>query len=148
MPDENLLELYRQLRLAQDKYTYFLLAAVGAAIGLAITQTQNTALSWSQIPLGLAVLCWGISFIFGCLQLINTNSALYTNAEKLRVERGINPMVGNDPQKMVKANQILSKSFEKSSNRANRNGKWQFRFLILGALFYISWHILEMWLIT
>jgi hypothetical protein len=144
MSNENLLEVYRQLRLAQDKYTYFLLAAVGAAIGLAITQTQGSALSWSQIPLALGVLCWGLSFIFGCLHLLNTSSALYTNAEKLRVESGINPMVGNDPQKMVKASQILSESFEKSSNRANRNSKWQFRFLVLGAIFYIGWHVLEM----
>jgi hypothetical protein len=148
MSNENLLEIYRQLRLTQDKYTYFLLAAVGAAIGLAITQTQDSALSWSQIPLAAAVLCWGLSFIFGCLHLLYTSNALYTNAEQMKVERGLHPMVGNHPQKMVAASEGLSKAFEKSSTRANRNSQWQFRFLVTGAIFYIAWHIFEMWLRT
>jgi hypothetical protein len=99
MSNENLLEIYRQLRLAQDKYTYFLLAAVGAAIGLAITQTQDSALSWSQIPLAAAVLCWGLSFIFGCLHLLYTSNALYTNAEQMKVERGLHPKGWQSPSK-------------------------------------------------
>ena len=35
----------RQYRAAQDKYTYFLLAAAGAAVGLAINQTRGFPLS-------------------------------------------------------------------------------------------------------
>jgi hypothetical protein len=45
MATENLREVYRQLRMAQDKYTYFLLAAAGAAIALAVNQTQGAAIS-------------------------------------------------------------------------------------------------------
>ena len=38
-------EVYRQFRTAQDKYTYFLLAAAGAGIALAVNQTQGADLS-------------------------------------------------------------------------------------------------------
>jgi len=37
-------EVYRQFRNAQDKYTYFLLAATGAAVALAVRETENAAL--------------------------------------------------------------------------------------------------------
>jgi hypothetical protein len=52
---EEIAEVYRQSRNAQDKHIYFLLAAAGAAIALAINQTQTATLKWSQIPLASAV---------------------------------------------------------------------------------------------
>jgi hypothetical protein len=53
--DENRLELFRALRDTQEKYVYFLLAAAGAAIGFALSQTQQATLSWSKLPLAGAV---------------------------------------------------------------------------------------------
>ena len=38
---ENFLEVYRALRESPNRYMYFLLAASGAGIGLAVSQTQN-----------------------------------------------------------------------------------------------------------
>jgi hypothetical protein len=58
--NEKLLEVYRTHLEAQDKYAYFLVAN-GAAIGLAVTQTQGSALAWSQLSLAAAVLSWGAS---------------------------------------------------------------------------------------
>ena len=65
MADEMAREVYKALREAQNKYTYFLLAAAGAAIALAVKQTQGTAMAWSQIPacssgvkLGVELLLW------------------------------------------------------------------------------------------
>lgn len=54
MADEMAREVYKALREAQNKYTYFLLAAAGVAIALAVNQTQGTAVAWSQIPLAAA----------------------------------------------------------------------------------------------
>lgn len=78
-------EVYRALREAQTRYTYFLLAAAGGGIALSVSQTQGAVLSWSQSPLGGAVLAWGLSFFFGCLHLGYVVSNLYANAELLRV---------------------------------------------------------------
>lgn len=95
---EEIREVYRQLRLAQEKYVYFLLAAAGAAIGFALSQTHDSVLSRSQLPLGAAVLCWGLSFFFGCRHLAYVSSTLYANAELLKVEGGQHPEVGRHPQ--------------------------------------------------
>jgi hypothetical protein len=149
MQDDNFLEeVYRQLRAAQDKYTYFLLAATGAAIALVVNQTQGSTLSWSLAPLAVAVLCWGLSFFFGCRHLEYVSSNLYANAEFLKVQSGEHPEVGQHPQMMAAASEGIHQAFEANTLRANRLAKLQFRFLVAGAIFYIAWHVLEMWLRT
>jgi len=115
MATENLREVYRQLRMAQDKYTYFLLAAAGAAIALAVNQTQGAAISWSQIPLAGAVLCWGLSFFFGCRHLNYVSSTLYSNAELLRIESGQHPQIGMHPQMIAAASEGIRKAIEDNS---------------------------------
>jgi hypothetical protein len=148
MADENLRDVYNQLRTAQDKYTYFLLAATGAAIALAINQTQGSALSWSQIPLAIAVLCWGLSFFFGVRHVEYVNSTLYANASLIRVQQGEDPNVGVHPQMMAAASEGIRDAIDFNVHRASRYGRWQFWALIAGALFYIAWHVLEMYLKT
>ena len=149
MYNDNLLEeVYRQLRTAQDKYTYFLSAATGAAIALVINQTQGSTLTWSQAPLAVAVLCWGLSFFFGCRHLEYVSSNLYANAEFLKVQSGEHPEVGQHPQMMAASSEGIREAFEIKALRANRLAKRQFRFLVAGAVFYIAWHVLEMWLLT
>jgi len=142
MANDNLLEVYRQLRIAQDKYTYFLLAAAGAAIALAINQTQDSTLTWSQLPLAAAVLCWGLSFFFGCRHLAYVSSTLYANAELIKVESGDHPDLGKHPQLMSAASEGIRQAINDNSESANSFSHWQFRFLVTGALFYIAWHVL------
>jgi hypothetical protein len=146
MSDESMREIYRQLRISQDKYSYFILAAAGAAIAFAINQTQGFAISCSQIPLALAVICWGLSFFFGCRQLAYVSSTLYANAELLKVESGKHEQVGDHPQLMAAASEGIRQAIEDNSNRANRLAHMQFHFLIAGAIMYIAWHVLEMYL--
>lgn len=148
MPSEKELEVYRQLRTSQDKYVYFLLAAVGAAIALVVNQTQGMPLSWSLIPLVCAVLLWGLSFLFGCLHLQYVNSILYANADLLKVEAGEHPEVGRHPEIMAAASEGIRAAIESNSRRSSRFGRWQFYSLILGAIAYLAWHILEMYLRT
>jgi hypothetical protein len=143
---EELTEVYRQLRLAQDKHVYFLLATAGAALALAVNQTHTSALAWSQLPLGGAVLCWSLSFFFGCRHLNYVNSILYANTELLRVQSGQHPDVGKSLQMMTAASEGIRKALDDNCNRANRLGHLQFSFLIGGAVLYISWHVWEMYL--
>lgn len=139
------LEIYRALREAQNKYAYFLLAAVGAAIALALNQTQGAALCWYQVPLATAVLSWGLSFFFGCRHLAYVSSTLYSNAQHFRVERGQHPQVGSDPQRITIASAMFMEAAEENSNRGNRFGRLQFHMFIVGSVFYIGWHVLEMY---
>ncbi len=144
--DENAREVYRALREAQNKYTYFLLAAAGAAIGLAVNQTQGSAMAWSQIPLAAAALSWGLSFLFGCRHLAYVNSTLYANTELLRVRSREHPEAGRHPETIAAASEGIRRAIESNSERANRLGHLQFRFLVGGAVLYIAWHVWEMYL--
>ena len=144
MSNETYREVYKMLREEQSKHTYFLLAAVGAAIGFAVTQTQNSVISWSQLPLGIAVFSWGMSFFFGCRHIMYVNSNLYANAELINVELGNNPMVGTNPQMIAAASEGIREAFEENSNRSSRFAKLQFYTLLIGAIMFLIWHVTEM----
>lgn len=140
------LEIYRALRESQNKHTYFLLAVVGAAIALAVNQTQGASLSWSQLPLAAAVLAWALSFLFGCRNRAYVSSGLYTNAALFEVNAGRHKLAGINPEAIQVARETLHDIFEDQSSKANRFANLQFRFLITGAVLYVAWHVLEMYL--
>lgn len=142
----NELEVFKLHRQGQDKMTYFLLAAAGAAIGFALSQTREAGLGQHHAPLGLALLCWGGSFYAGCNQLRLTDSILYSNAEMLKIKRGAHPEVGSHPELIQAASEGVRQAVDKKAGRAQRSGHWQFRLILAGAIFYIGWHILEMYL--
>ena len=50
--DETNLVIAAAHRDLYTKYTFYLLAVDGAAVGFALTQTQGVVLAWSQMPLG------------------------------------------------------------------------------------------------
>jgi len=146
MSSDTMHEIYRQFRTAQDKCAYFLLAAAGAGIALAVNQTKGAVLAWSQAPLGGAVLRWAASFFSGCRHLAYLTSSVYSNFELLTVERGEHPEVGPHPELVAAATQGIRKALARSSKRASLYARMQFHFLVWGAILYLAWHILEMWL--
>ncbi len=146
MTSDNVREVFKAHREAQNKYTYFLLAAAAAAIAFAVNKTSAVALARSQAPLALAVLSWGLSFFAGTRHLAYVSSTLYANVDLLRVESGQHPEVGGDPQLIAAAGQGIRSAIEWNSERANRWAHWQFRLLVAGAVLYVAWHVLEMYL--
>jgi len=148
MGEENIREVHRQLRVSQDKYTYFILAVAGAAVALAIRETHGTAITWPPSLVGLAVLSWGISFFYGCRHLEYVNSTLYANADLLKVQNGIHPQYNTSPEIALAAVEGIRDAVESNSKKAGRLARWQFRLLVIGALFYIGWHIWEMVLLA
>ncbi len=145
MSSDQQIEVYRQHRAAQEKYVYFLLAAVGAAIALVVNQTQGASLAYSQMPLALAVLLWSLSFFFGCRHLSYVESTLFANADLLKVQAGKHPEVGTHPQLMVEVSEGIRAAIESNSKWACRYARWQFTSLVWGAVCYFGWHVFEMW---
>jgi hypothetical protein len=139
------IEIYRQQRQGQDKYIYFLLAAVGASIAFALNQTNDLALASSQWPLGVAIACWAISFLTGCSRLVTIEETLNLNAGLLRVQKGTHELL-NHASEIPFAAKIMTDNLENVNRRANRRARWQYQFLVLGAAFYIGWHVHEMYL--
>ena len=142
--DEARRDSYRALLDTQRKYTYFLLAAAGAALAFALNQTQGVGFSWSQIPLAIAVLCWGLSFLSGCRYVHYLGSTLYDNCMLGQVLSGQDPDLGAHPQLVHAASERIRQRIKSNSETAGRIGKGQFRWLVCGGLFYIVWHVLEM----
>jgi hypothetical protein len=133
-------ELHKAHREGLEKYVYFLLAAAGTAIAFAITQTQTATLSPTKIPLGAAMAFWALSFYCGCRQLLETSGILYQNYQFLRMRGDVN--FPGDPNFFEE----LQADLEKQADKSGTWGKWQFRLLIAGAVLYIGWHIMEMYL--
>jgi len=148
MSTERQLEVYRQHRNAQEKYIYFLLAAVGAAIAFAVNQTLGAKLSWSQLPLAFAVVLWALSFYFGCRYLGFVESTLLMNAELLKVSYGQHSLTGTNPQLIAAAVKIVEEKIDSKSKLASWFARAQFTCLLLGAVCYLGWHVYEMWLRT
>jgi hypothetical protein len=148
MPPEQQTEIYRQHRTALDKHVYFLLAAAGAAIAFAVTQTQNAKLEWSQLPLAGAVGCWALSFFFGDRHLTSAESLLVANMGLLQVIAGEDPQIGRHPQRIALASEEIRKALELHAKQAGRFARWQYRCLVLGAMCYLAWHVVRMWLRT
>ncbi len=128
----------------QRKATYVLLAAAGGAIAFALNQTQGIALTWSQIPLFIALAFWGLSIFSGYRYIQYLASTLYASCVRFQVLSGEHPDCGTHPQKMQAAADGISQAIESNSEIANRIGKRQFWWLIYGGLFYIVWHVVEM----
>ncbi|MDZ7781751.1 MAG: hypothetical protein U5K56_01995 [Halioglobus sp.] len=77
----------------------FSLAAAGAAIGFAVTQTKGASLSFSQLPLGFGVLSWAVSFYFGCRSEQKVHSGLTIDlmmALKTPSGMGADRILGNE----------------------------------------------------
>jgi len=137
------LELFRLHRAEQSKYVYFILAAAAGGIALAVRVTSDATLHWSLAPLGAAVVCWGLSFFHGCRQLQYVQEITRTNAEQLKVARGEHPVVGREPWKREVAGEALKEVLERGITTAGKHYNWQFRYLVTGAVLFVSWHVLQ-----
>lgn len=148
MTNENAREVFRAHRDAQNRYIYFLLAASGACIALAVKHTEALPLAISQIPLALAVVAWGLSFYFGTRHVRYVNSNLYANLELIRVQSGEHPAIGRHPQAIAAASEGIKNAMASNDERATRLADRQFRCLVGGAVLYLVWHVFEMYLRT
>lgn len=144
MAQEEMQQIHSQLRTAQDKYVYFLLAVAASAIALSVQITKTDTLSFSLIPLGLAVISWGSSFFFGCKNIQYVNAILFANYEYLKIKSGADQNVGSNPMAIEAASQGTMHAMSKKVDDANKKSKWQFRLLVLGGVLFVVWHLVEM----
>ena len=141
-------EFAKQLHAAQEKYDYWLMAVAASAIALAVHDTEGAALQYRQIPLGCAVFMWGISFFAGCRRQIWRHVLMRTNAGAMSIADGADSIAGTDPERIAFGINAARSIFEEANNKVAKRGYWQFTTLILGSLFYLAWHVLNMWLRT
>ena len=142
MADEAYLAVSRAHRDLYTRHAFYLLAVAGAAVGFALNQTQGAVLAWSQIPWGLAMSSWFLSFYFGLRQLRSVLATLHANSLRLAVESDHHPEWSHIPE----TPEILRDLVAQHGTRAGRFHLLQVRALLTGVFFYVGWHILEMYL--
>jgi hypothetical protein len=136
------LELYRQHRTEQNKYTYFLLAAAASGIALAVRVTSDATLHWSLAPLGASVISWGLSFYYGCRHLQKGQDVTRANADLLKIQRGEHPLAGPEPWKQAASANIVADIMEREAAVAGQHYNRQFYLLVAGAILFVAWHVL------
>lgn len=141
-------DLHKAHSQGQEKYTYFLLAAAGAAIGFAVQKTDGLPLSWWLLPVGVATLLWGGSFYCGCRNIDRVSAATSANFSLLQLRQGSHPNQPPHAQLTEAALRGVGSALESNIQKAHKYAIWQFRLLIAGAVLFVSWRVLEMFRIT
>jgi hypothetical protein len=144
MAEDRQLELYRQHLTGQAKFAYFMLAAAGACIGFAVTKTQDASLAWRHVPLALAVLSWAGSFMAGIRYLQVVSNLLYSNIGLLRIEAGQEADL--HPAMIPEVSNWLQGILSQKSDKTGQLSTIQVRLLVIGAVCFLAWHLLEMYL--
>ena len=134
-------EMYAQRKEARSKYTYFLMAAAGAAIAFAMKNTETAAIHWSQIPLAVALLYWGLSFWYGLQCLDRTDSHAGANMDLLRV---IPVQVGIQYKEQWQYLTALDDNMRQFNREILDRSKQQLVAFSRGAVAFVLWHIGEM----
>ncbi len=142
--DNAISDLHKAHQTGQEKYTYFLLAAAGAAIGFAVQKTDGLLLTWWLLPVGLATLCWGLSFFCGCKNVVWVQTSISANYSLLQLKQGSHPDQPPHPELVQAAISGVHSALTTNGNKAQFYGAWQFRFLIAGAILFIVWRVAEM----
>lgn len=141
-------EIRNQFRQQQEKFVYYLIALSVSAIGFSVYKTTGQQLKWTQLPLGISVLCWGLSVFCGLRFLKYVISTLYANNDYFVIIQGKNPEIGNHQQKIEAATSGIKEAMNSNSTKANSYFKWQERLFYLGIILFLVWHIIEMYKLT
>ena len=136
---EDLKTIYNAYHDALTRYTYFLNAACAAGIAISIQLTTGKPLSWSMLPLGIAVASWGAGFLFGVNVLISRLKIMNLNRQRIEVQSGA--VAHTEPTRYV---DVCRDLMDQQGRRAFNSDKWQLRLIVAGAVAFITWHILEM----
>ena len=145
MEEERLIKKIDKLtdvhQIAQDKYVYYLLSIAASCIAFSLYQTREIKLMLDQIPLGIAIFLWGCSFYFGCKKVVMGISIIYYSVAFLKKSN----QIALDDSIAKEQDKNIASYINGGRREAANYQKWQFSLLIWGALFFILWHVLQMW---
>lgn len=137
-------ELRLQFRQQQEKFVYYIIALSVSAIAFSVYRTNGEHLKYIQIPLGLAVLSWGISIYCGITFLKYSISTLYNNNTYLELKGG---QTENSQRKDIKL-KAIKEAILINAETSSKYFKWQGRLFYGGMVLFIVWHISEMYFNT
>jgi hypothetical protein len=143
---EEQIEIQKHFRNQQEKYTYYLIALCVSAIGFSVFIAIGRKLSYSQIPLGISILAWGLSIFFGFKLIEMLLKLLSLNNEYFEVIKGNNPISGTHPEKIKIGIDTILRIIDQGNQKAGNYKKLQYSFLLLGMISFLTWIVIEMYL--
>lgn len=131
-------EKSRDLDKISTRFAQFVIAVDGALVAYAIKQLEGQVLEWKLIPLGAAIIFWGLSFYYG----INTIRKLI-GSRVIGLYKGEFPsMRGTDSYDRIdRAERVTMEKSNKSYTR-------MFFSLYCGGIMFLMWQVIEMVLRT
>ncbi len=139
------IELYKQHSNKQEKYVYYIIALSVASIGFSVHKTTGVGLDCVKIPLGIAIVCWGLSIYCGLRFLKYVLSNVYANIDLNKISEGRHSKIGTNIHLIEAASSGILEGMNDNGNAMKRLSKWQELFFYFGIIFFLTWHILEMY---
>ena len=130
-------ELIDVIHKADEKYIYYLLSISASTIAFALYQTKDAIIEQHHLLLAGAIACWVCSFGFGIYYL-----RLHRVTLAAQISKRMSTRIPEDKQEMINTH------YKKYRKKETFYSNWQLLFLFIGALFFIAWHIFEMYLRT
>lgn len=141
---ENSLEYLHKIHSdGEKKYSYFLLAIAASAVAFLVQKTESAIFTWPLAFVALALVCWSLSFLFGCLTQQSIQHAIRSNYILLQLQKGTHPNQPSSTEEFAIAKEITNKNIDRKMKNAGFFSVWQFRLLVIGAGFFLVWHIIE-----
>lgn len=141
-------EIKREFNQRQEKYVYYIIALAVSSIGFSIYRTNGQTLKLTQIPLGIAILCWGVSIFCGLKFLQYSISILYSNYHYFEIINGNDSDIGSNDENIKIGVDAFKKAMNINVEVAGKYFNWQGILFYLGIVFFIVWHIVEMYFNT
>lgn len=131
-----------------SKHAYYVIALCVASIGFSVSQTMDSRMSASLIPLGAAVALFSVSILFGFGLIRCMTKGLALDIILKKIAAGQDMLAGRDPYIMKEMYDKEAKNYTKLSNQATRNLNGQKWCFYLGVLTFIGWRVYEMYLLS
>ncbi|NNH18505.1 hypothetical protein HLB01_05555 [Bordetella trematum] len=142
---QHVVNMLERVDASREKYSYFQLGAAGACIAFALTQSKDQVLGLIHIPLGLALLLWGLSFYFGSKSI--SLSATHTSQDAHGI--AIAADLHQDSRHLTKEerNNVVADNFKTLKDigeKILRLQNLQTRTLIVGAACFVIGQVVSM----
>ena len=148
--NQKIIQLHSIVTENQRRYTFLLLAVAAAAIALTLKNTESESLDWFLVPIGVAAIFWALSFYKGLRRLLLVESTLILNISWLDYERQYMQTTPEytPNQDTIALHEKMKEDIDSENEKSIKVGTWQYYFLGLGALSYIGWHVLRLYINT
>jgi uncharacterized membrane protein len=130
---------FEEFNTLQNQYTYFIMAIDASAIAYSVQKIDQRVFAWSLLPLGLALIFWGISFFSGlrfnqCKKEISVLEL--ENLDLIDEEKETSALNSKKDKLLNQAKQIQTKMY-RYYNFMNYG-------LMGGIILFVVWTLIEM----